>query len=122
MMRWDYREGQGRPQRRPRTGARMAQGTTQHPVQSLDALIRSYGSVRKAAEALGVSIGVAARAAKGQEPRRADLRAALGLPPDIGPDVLVMGQPVTCRCGRMFVGKWGTRRRLCPVCRPLRQP
>jgi hypothetical protein len=94
-------------------------GTTQHPVQSLDALIGSYGSVRKAAEALGVSIGVAARAAKGQEPRRADLRAALGLPPAIGPEVIVMGTAVECaRCGRPFVGRWGTRRRMCPICRP----
>ena len=96
----------------------MAVQSVDAPQGGLRTLIRSYGSIRKAAEALGVSIGVAARAAKGQEPRRADLRAALGLPPAIGPDVLVMGQPVTCRCGRMFVGKWGTRRRLCPICRP----
>ncbi len=96
----------------------MAQGTSQAPVQSVDALIRSYGSARKAATALGVSIGVAARAARGIEPRRADLREKLGLPPALGSDVIVMGRPVVCRCGRTFIGRWGERRKLCPVCRP----
>ncbi len=36
-------------------------------------------------------------------------------------DVIIMGKEVTCRCGRVFVGKWGSRRKLCPVCRPPRK-
>ena len=55
----------------------------------------------------------------GYEPRKPSIRIALGLPvTDIPPGTIVMGRPVTCRCGRVFVGKWGDRRRLCPVCRP----
>ena len=37
-------------------------------------------------------------------------------------DVLIMGKEVTCRCGRVFIGKWGERRKMCPVCRPGRKP
>jgi len=35
-------------------------------------------------------------------------------------DVIIMGSPKTCECGRVFVGKWGDRRKLCPVCRPAK--
>ena len=38
-----------------------------------------------------------------------------------GNDVILMGAEVTCKCGRVFVGKWGNRRKLCPVCRPSRR-
>jgi len=37
-----------------------------------------------------------------------------------GNDVVIMGKEVTCRCGRVFVGKWGERRKFCGICRPAR--
>jgi hypothetical protein len=69
---------------------------------------------------LGISGGMAYRVAlQGYEPKDPRIRQSLGLPLMAG-DVIVMGKPVTCRCGRVFIGKWGTRRRLCPICRPAR--
>jgi len=54
-------------------------------------------------------------ALQGYEPKDTEIRRRLGLP--VNP--LVMGTAVFCaKCGRSFVGKWGNRRKLCPICRP----
>lgn len=66
-----------------------------------------------------VSHMVIARIVAGIEPKSPTIRAALSLPPLLDPNVVVMGTPVLCaKCGRPFVGRWGTRRKTCPVCRP----
>ena len=83
-------------------------------------------SWRKVGASLGVSGGMAYRVANGYEPKAPSIRTALGLPvltpvvTSAPAGTLIMGEEVTCRCGRVFVGKWGTRRRLCPICRPAR--
>ena len=92
------------------------------------ALYERLGTWRSVAASLGISGGMAYRVAlQGYEPHDPAIRKALGLPiltpvvANVPPGTIVMGRPVTCRCGRTFVGKWGERRKLCPVCRPLRQ-
>jgi len=91
---------------------------------ALVALHGELGSWRAVGERLGVSGGMAYRVAmRGYEPKAPNIRRSLSLPvlsDLLPPATIVMGSPVTCRCGRVFVGKWGTRRRMCPVCRPGR--
>jgi hypothetical protein len=87
----------------------------------LQALYERLGTWRAVAASLGVSAGMAYRVAvHGYEPKDPRIRQRLGLPLMAG-DVIVMGSPVTCRCGRTFIGRWGDRRRTCPVCRPPRK-
>jgi hypothetical protein len=87
---------------------------------ALVALHGELGSWKAVGDKLGVSGGMAYRVAmQGYEPRAPSIRKSLGFPvTDLPQGTIVMGRAVTCRCGRVFVGKWGNRRKLCPVCRP----
>jgi hypothetical protein len=86
------------------------------------ALASSWARV---ADELGVSKAALWRFVnQGHEPKNADDRRRLGLLTMMGhfpPGTIFMGQAVLCRCGRAFIGVWGNRRRLCPVCRPPRK-
>ena len=87
---------------------------------NLLALYERLGTWRAVGSSLGVSGGMAYRVAmQGYEPKAPRIRQRLGLPLMAG-DALIMGTPVTCRCGRVFVGRWGERRRICPICRPAK--
>ena len=107
------------------------------PVQALDSpqrraisAYKTYGSWRRVAALWGVSTGTVIRVAGGYEPRRAGIRAALGLPPLVtlqtGPGVAITSGAIlitssrTCPCGRSFIPNHPSRTH-CPTCRPPRR-
>jgi len=89
------------------------------PAERLRELHEQLHSWELVGRSFGVSGGMAYRVAlQGYEPKDSGIRHRLGLP--VNP--LVMGTAVFCaKCGRAFVGKWGNRRKFCPICRPVNQ-
>jgi hypothetical protein len=107
------------------------------PLQSLESVRQrvislrgSYGSWERVAALWGVSVGTLVRVAGGYEPKRAGIRAALGLPPlgivHMSPGIAVsfgailMVSSSICPCGRSFIPNHPSRTH-CPTCRPPRK-
>jgi hypothetical protein len=114
-------------------GSQAAPGT---PVQALDtpqqralSAYGVYGSWRRVAAHWRLSVATVIRVAGGYEPKRADLRAALGLPPrgtvDLAPGItitsgaMVITSSRVCPCGQSFIPNHPARR-YCLSCRPAR--
>jgi hypothetical protein len=103
-------------------GASAPQSAPTMPVQTLDSLreqafslYRLHGSWRRVAALWGVSVGTLVRVAGGYEPKRAGIRAALGLPPlgivqmargittSSGALVLRSSRKCSCGCQSVFI-------------------
>jgi ribosomal protein S27AE len=114
-----------------------SQATLDTPVQALDtpqqralSAYGVYGSWRQVAAHWRLSVATVIRVARGYEPRRADLRAALGLPPratvDLAPGVAITSGAIlitssrVCPCGQVFIPNHPSRMH-CPSCRPPRK-
>lgn len=103
-------------------------------LQDLQAKLRSEATRTtwgELAASYGVNKGILWRIANGNyEPRRATIRAALGLPPiatvDLAPGVaiasgaILMVSSSICPCGRSFIPNHPSRTH-CPTCRPPRK-
>ena len=116
------------------TGAQPTPGTVLQTLERVSGRLQSerlvLGSWDRVAALHGVSVGTVVRVAGGYEPRRAGIRAALGLPPlgsvQMGPGVaiafgaILMTSSSICPCSRSFIPNHPSRTH-CPTCRPPRK-